>query len=247
VRPSDKKRSSVRKKDTRQSARPTIKENKQEKKPSKIIDFKRARLKRVADKQFSKHQANSNFNSSSNARSNTDATPSKQASESRPALYKAQMGRSHKKSLRTQRNSSSQKKGAKTSASLKSRFLTSKIMGRSAIVACALFACVLLYPSAQSYYVGLRDYEKLQAEYVAALQHNDSLRSEINTLSTEEGVESLARDEFGWVKNGENAVLVYGLEGENQELSSIENIDTGVTESPKSWTTGVLDYLFAYE
>ena len=58
-----------------------------------------------------------------------------------------------------------------------------------AVVACLAFACVLVYPAARDYYVSVRTTAQQQAEYDALIARSDAIQSEVDRLSTPEGIE----------------------------------------------------------
>ena len=91
-----------------------------------------------------------------------------------------------------------------------------------ALAACLVLTGIFLYPSAKQYYVTMRECDRLQAEYEAIENRNANIQSEVDALATDAGVEDRAREEFGWVKTGEHAVNVRGLDvGEDLSLIHI--------------------------
>lgn len=163
---------------------------------------------------------------------------------SRAALYKGQMGSTHRKSARMQNENPSRKRAVAPSPGPATR-LSLKVPVMLVILACMVASCAFLYPAAKNYYTAMRDEAKVQAEYDAVSAHNDRVQSEIDTLSTSEGIEDRAREQYGWVKSGENSVSVSGLDS-----SSGSNVDTLVARdgvsAPATWYSGVLDRLFGY-
>ncbi|MBP5313757.1 MAG: septum formation initiator family protein [Eggerthellaceae bacterium] len=116
------------------------------------------------------------------------------------------------------------------------------ILSVSAVLLVAMVG-VFLYPAAKDYYVSVRENDRLNAEYQAVLDRNDILRDEIETLQTDEGIEDLAREAFGWVKKGETSVAVVGMD-ENTISAYVPNIPQGSVEAPRSWLTDLLDSFF---
>ena len=116
------------------------------------------------------------------------------------------------------------------------------ILSVSAVLLVAMIG-VFLYPAAKDYYVSVRENDRLNAEYQAVLDRNDILRDEIETLQTDEGIEDLAREAFGWVKKGETSVAVVGME-EKTISAYVPNIPQGSVEAPRSWLTDLLDSFF---
>ncbi len=67
---------------------------------------------------------------------------------------------------------------------------------RSAFLICIAAALWFLYPMAQQYYVGLRTQDKLEAEYALLSERNAAIQSDIDRLSTDEGIEDVAREQL---------------------------------------------------
>lgn len=108
---------------------------------------------------------------------------------------------------------------------------------------CLVFSCAFLYGPAQQYYQEVRERDRLQAEYTAVQQRNDALQDEVDTLSTNEGVEDRAHEEFGWVKSDETAGSVTGIDVE-KESDFRANIVPDSIDPPDTWYSGILDPLF---
>ena len=203
---------------------------------SKFSEIKKNRSKSKVEKQFSKQFQ--------------DAPSDASCSGSRPALYKTEMGRHHKKSSKMQ-------SGIKTGAlGFLGRFSfvgfdikrSPIALGALMVSACLVLSCVFLYPTAQQFYVTQREYDQVQAEYQALESRNDSIQEQVNLLSSDQGIEDRAREEFGWVKEGENAATVYGLDSDsNKEVNYKKSIPAGSVEAPSAWYTPILDAVFGIE
>ena len=115
------------------------------------------------------------------------------------------------------------------------------------VAACLVLSCVFLYPAAKQYYTTVREHDQLQAEYEALQQRNATIQAEVDSLSTEAGIEDRARKEFGWVKEGENAANVYGLDTYEDESTYNKAVTPGSVEAPDTWYSPVLDILFGVE
>lgn len=165
----------------------------------------------------------------------------------RAAVYKGEMGQSHRRASRMQNDAAlEQSSGMRTprskAASLKQ---SPKFIACMGALACVLFACLFLYGPAQQYYQSVREHDRLQAEYDAVAARNEALQAEVDALGSDVGVESKAREDFGWVKEGEQAVVVYGLEtSEDDAVSMNANIIPGSVEAPETWYSPVLDVVF---
>ena len=121
-----------------------------------------------------------------------------------------------------------------------SRFATAGI----AVAACLAVGCVMLYGPAQQYYQELRERDRLQAEYAAIEQRNSAIQSEVESLSTSSGVEDRAREEFGWVKEGESMAAVTGVDAGEDSSNFTANIVPGTVEAPETWYSEILDPIF---
>lgn len=165
----------------------------------------------------------------------------------RAAVYKGEMGRSHKRSSESLKNGS---KGARSAAAVKGgepkRGNWKKHLARlGASVAVVALACVVLYDPARMYYQEIREVARLQAEYDAIVARNDSLQASVDRLSTEEGIADEARDQLGWVNPGENAVNVSGLDAKESAFQA--NVVSDQVEPPETWYSPFLDPFFGVE
>ena len=166
----------------------------------------------------------------------------------RAALYKGEMGASHRRAARMQNA------GGDAGASQR-RFsvghalaaLSPRMAVSLACVACLVLTCVFLYPTAKQCYVTMRECDRLQAEYEAIENRNAAIQAEVDALSTQEGVEDRAREELGWVKTGEHAVTVYGIDVSEDDAAFSANIVPGSIEAPDTWYSQWLDPLFGVE
>lgn len=161
----------------------------------------------------------------------------------RAALYEGKMGHTHKKSARMQNEavrSASSRAGRKRSSGI-----TARLGAVAAAVVVVALALGFLYPAAKDSYVAMRAQAQLQAEYDALVQRNEAIQANVDRLSTDEGVEDRAREEFGWVKSGENSVNVYGLEEDEGGASNLNaDVTAGSVPAPETWYSSILDPLF---
>lgn len=205
-----------------------------------VRDRQHAARKKRADKVFDKTVKH-------------DAAPADNAG-SRAALYKGEMGSTHKKAARMQAEQGASSRVRTVKAPLKSLAgHTTRFYIALSVAACLVVGIAFLYPTARSYYSAVRDQARVQAEYDAVAQRNETLQSDIAYLSTGEGVEDRAREQYGWVKEGENSVLVSGV-GDSSSSATSSNT-SGITsaalaenvKAPDTWYSGTLDPLFGYE
>jgi len=94
-----------------------------------------------------------------------------------------------------------------------------------------------------------RTKQRLEAELSSLKERNSKLRAEVDRLKTPEGVEEVARENLGLVKEGENLYVV--LDGEETDATTTAAPDTAPTtadiavQSP-GWQR-VLDMIFGFE
>ena len=198
---------------------------------------KKQRLKEKAEKMFARQFGSSDASTESG---------------SRAAVYKGEMGRSHKRAFAemggTQRGSRSNARG-KAGKSHRVRSSTaSRIAIAAGCLVCVAAVLLFLYPTAQQVYLESREEDRLQAEYDALTARNDAMQDRIDYLKTDEGIQDAARQQLGWVKEGETAVVVEGLSEDSSSEDSSVNIQivSGSIPAPQTWYSPVLDVIFGY-
>ena len=116
------------------------------------------------------------------------------------------------------------------------------------LVAFVLIATWFLYPAARDYYTAVREQERAVAAFDMARQRNEVLEQDVAALSTQTGVEDRMREQYGWVKQGENAVTVTGLSDDAAVPTHIADMPAvSSVKAPDTWYSPVLDPLFGYE
>lgn len=212
---------------------------------AKLKAAKRSRTKDKADRRFDRQYGGADARSSVGAgagrRGSSGAGVDADAAGPRAAVYRGEMGTQHKRAARMQNTASGSARGGVRSTRKKRRLSPAAAVS-AAVAACLLFGCVVLYGPAQQYYQEVRERDRLQAEYTALQERNDAMQSEVDALSTDAGIEDRAREEFGWVKDGESAGSVSGVEVE-KESTFRANIVPGSVEAPDTWYS-FLDPLF---
>ena len=188
---------------------------------------KRAFLKKKAELSFARTVA-------------ADAPES--ADAPRAALYKGEMGSSHKKATKMQ--------SGQTHVGLK---LGNFKLGRKATVAlmvctCLVVGCALLYVPTKNYYTAVRDRAKAEVAYEIVTTRNEALVKDVALLSTDAGMEDRVREQYGWVKQGENSVSVTGLENETEPSAAeiLRTVTLNDIHAPETWYSPVLDPIFGY-
>lgn len=199
-------------------------------------DRRKARAKQRAEKMFTRQ-----FGADDRDRQET----------SRAAVYKAEMGKSHKRAFENLGGSTSSRKRSSASSEGKkaSRIVTPRLAIVLGSLLCIVMALVFLYPTTRQYYLELREQSRLQAEYDALSARNAAMESEIEHLKTDEGIKDAARTELGWVEEGETAGVVQGLDQEasSQKDESINaQVKSGSVPAPETWYSPMLDAFFGY-
>lgn len=116
------------------------------------------------------------------------------------------------------------------------------------VCACLLFSCLFLYSPVKNYYVAVRDQAKAEVAYEIVSTRSDALKQDVAALVTDEGVEDRVREQYGWVKQGENAVMVSGLsEGDPSPADVLRTTTLNDVCAPETWYSPVLDKVFGYE
>ncbi len=109
-------------------------------------------------------------------------------------------------------------------------------------VVSVLIVGVVLYPIGCTYYQAMRQEQQLQAVLDAVNERNQSIQDENDELETDEGIENQAREEYGWVKEGEHATVVTNGGDNSAEMPS--QVDESQIEPPHTWYYDILDVIF---
>lgn len=181
-----------------------------------------------------------------------DASKAAPQETSRPALYEMKMGKNHKRSSKMQDGAKGKSRrkiglfsGLYSRLDPRSpRFSSQLLIGCAVVV---LTVCLLYQPVA-NYYNEVRQQQQLEAEYEVVSDYYSSLKSEVEYLNTDEGMEDFVRQELGWVKRGENVVSVEGLAPRDAttRTGSITADLSSSVPTPSTWYSGVLDIVFGY-
>ena len=196
---------------------------------------KRNRSKAKADKQFMRQ-----FGSSE---ADTNAG-------SRAAVYTGSMGRDQRRANREMES------GTADAPVFSIDRITSLAGGATpkmaivaAVVLVAAFVMLFLYPPAKEYYTASREQDRLEAVAAAEEQRVEAIQDDIDRLSTDEGIMDIAREEYGWVREGEQAVIVEGLDDDDEPVDSAvhTSIVPSSVKTPDTWYSGFLDVVFGYD
>lgn len=125
--------------------------------------------------------------------------------------------------------------------------------GRKSTVAllvcvCIIACCAFLYDPAKNYYTAVREQAKAEVAYEIVSTRNEALIEDVALLTSEAGMEDRVREQYGWVKEGENAVTVTGLshEAEPTPAEILRTITLNDIKAPETWYSPVLDPFFGY-
>jgi len=102
----------------------------------------------------------------------------------------------------------------------------------------------LIYPAAREYYISTRNLEKANIELAEVNERNQEIQHDIDRLTTDEGKEDYVRERYGWVKEGEHAVIVKGVPSDASTTVVEEEVATEDIKPESSWLTNVLDVIF---
>ncbi|MCL1879403.1 MAG: hypothetical protein FWF71_02100 [Actinomycetia bacterium] len=114
------------------------------------------------------------------------------------------------------------------------------------LVVAMLFAGLMVYGPAASAWADIRLVQQMQAEEGAIEARNNQIAQLIGAIKTPEGIESRAREEYGWVRAGEQAVNIVGLDIASSSTSLPASIEPGSVQAPTQWWTATLDTIFHY-
>ena len=180
-----------------------------------------------------------------------EAGKSSDASQAGPraAVYKGEMGASHRRSSRMQQRAGSASSGRGFSAPSSKRSFSPRtpLMVVGGIAVCLVFGLMFLYGPSKQLYTDIRERDRLAAEYEAIVDRNAHIEEQVQALSTDEGVAEAAHIQFGWVREGEHSVSVSGLESYTPADNFRGNIVSDDIPYPETWYSGVLDPFFGVE
>ena len=114
------------------------------------------------------------------------------------------------------------------------------------VAACLVATCVFMYGPVQLWYQEMRENERLQVEYSALQERNAALQNDVDSLSSEAGIEDRVHQQYGWVREDERAVSVSGI-STTKDVDFIANVSPGSITAPETWYSAFLDPLFGVE
>ncbi len=207
---------------------------------------RRQRAKERADKLYTRQYAADN--------SHRGGEPEEGAP--RAAVYKGEMGSTHRKSARMQRASSADPVSAKIDPSgwFSSLNLTPRSLKVGTVFVCIVLVFVFLYTPAQQFYQAQRENSRLTAEYASIEERNDVLDAQNDTLASNAGMEDAVRQKYGYIVQGEQVAVVSGLSdnvvgtalaADNDDIEA--NVLSSTVKAPEEWYTPFLDAFFGVE
>ena len=113
------------------------------------------------------------------------------------------------------------------------------------VLVVALTVAVLFAPL-RDLYIANRRLDTLQETYDALLAENDSIRAQLESLQTREGIENEARAR-GYVEPGETKVVVNGLPQSEEEDAAAAAVHDIELPDNRPWYVRTLDSIFGYE
>ena len=111
----------------------------------------------------------------------------------RAAVYKGEMGSSHRRSSRMQQKESGVSGRVKMPEAKAPFFTRAPFIVTCATVLCLGLGAAFLYGPAQQLYQDIRERDRLAAEYEAVTERNAAIEASVDALSTEAGIEDALR------------------------------------------------------
>ena len=114
------------------------------------------------------------------------------------------------------------------------------------MVATIVLVCIFCYQPAKICYTQIRNTEKAEAELALVQARNEKLSANVSALKTDEGIEDKAKDDYGYVKQGEGAAHVSGIETQDS-TKLLEYVDSNKVTAPDTAISKILDPIFGYD
>ena len=181
------------------------------------------------------------------------ASKAKRAKQAKRIDKESKRKASRKSEEKTARNSDkrakakekgSKEKGSKTHK----RDSVNHTRRRYVLVACLLVIVVsisFLYPTTRTYYESVRQEQRKEAQAQALNDRNAEIQAQNDYLQTDEGIETQARKSGGYVKDGEEGVVITNSNEEADNSTKLpEQIDINSIHAPKTWYYDILDAIF---
>lgn len=169
----------------------------------------------------------------------------------RAAVYQGQMGAKHRRAAQSLASGAlgaatavaSSAAGRKAHGDGQRTGLRLRMVVPAVVAACLVATCVFMYGPVQLWYQEMRENDRLQLEYAALQERNSALQDDVDSLSSEAGIEDRVHQQYGWVRSDERAVSVSGISA-SKDIDFIANVSPGSVTVPETWYSAFLDPLF---
>lgn len=169
--------------------------------------------------------------------------PTPEVAGPRAAVYEGRMGSSHRRATNSLNSGALGGRSAGPRSPKRSSRFSARVLVPTVVAACLVLGCLFMYGPVQLWYQQMRENDRLQLEYAALQERNEALRSDVDALSSQEGVEDRVHQQYGWVRQGEHAVSVSGMSA-SKDIDFIANVSPGSVKPPETWYSSFLDPLF---
>ena len=109
-----------------------------------------------------------------------------------------------------------------------------------------VLVCVgLLYPAGRTYYESVRTDQRSAAQLAAIEARNAEIQRQNDYLQTDEGIEDQARKDGGYVREGEEGVVITnGGSSTDRNTQLPDQVDLDRIHAPSTWYYDILDAFF---
>ena len=112
-------------------------------------------------------------------------------------------------------------------------------------VVVVLVCAGLLYPAGRTYYESVRTDQRSAAQLAAVEARNAEIQRQNDYLQTDEGIEDQARKEGGYVRDGEEGVVITNGDSSTDRNTQLpDQVDLDQIHAPSTWYYDILDAFF---
>ncbi len=112
-------------------------------------------------------------------------------------------------------------------------------------VVVVLVCAGLLYPAGRTYYESVRTDQRSAAQLAAIEARNAEIQRQNDYLQTDEGIEDQARKEGGYVREGEEGVVITNGDSSTDRNTQLpDQVDLDRIHAPSTWYYDILDAFF---
>lgn len=169
--------------------------------------------------------------------------PASEPAGPRAAVYEGRMGSSHRRATNSLNSGALGSRTASLRSPKRQSRFSARVLVPTVVAACLVVTCLFMYGPMQLWYQQMRENDRLQLEYAALQERNEALQGDVDALSSAEGVEDRVHQQYGWVRQGEHAVSVSGMNA-SKDIDFIANVSPGSVKPPETWYSAFLDPLF---